>query len=257
MLDCASSPCAHGTCTDGGASYTCSCENGWTGANCDRGYLDRIESVWTGDGGCDVNSNAQNSDVGSKLRRPLPLARRPCALDPTHWAFEQQVYLTRLDTWAFYKVLVVGQMTGANVKTTCEAVGMRYPCRNSGTVGCTRDWTSDCITYDGTVTKCGTLEVLSSELCGINISEGNCQPLDDTFVYAPDFALGVDYDTHSNSLSGIWYGNKYALCADMLDCASSPCVHGTCADGVASYTCSCENGWTGTNCDKDTGSCAD
>ncbi|KAI8482904.1 hypothetical protein Bbelb_393220 [Branchiostoma belcheri] len=38
-------------------------------------------------GGCDVNSNAQNSDVGSKLRRPLPLARRPCALDPTHRAF--------------------------------------------------------------------------------------------------------------------------------------------------------------------------
>ncbi|KAI8513316.1 hypothetical protein Bbelb_099550 [Branchiostoma belcheri] len=53
----------------------------------------KIESVWTG-GGCDVNSNAQNSDVCSKLRRPLPLARRPCALDPTHRAFGKNWIIT-------------------------------------------------------------------------------------------------------------------------------------------------------------------
>ncbi|XP_066275063.1 lactadherin-like [Branchiostoma lanceolatum] len=37
---------------------------------------------------------------------------------------------------------------------------------------------------------------------------------------------------------------------DVDDCASYPCVHGTCADGYLSYTCSCENGWEGTNCDQ-------
>ncbi|XP_078581446.1 uncharacterized protein LOC144864905 isoform X2 [Branchiostoma floridae x Branchiostoma japonicum] len=40
------------------------------------------------------------------------------------------------------------------------------------------------------------------------------------------------------------------------DCASSPCAHGNCTDGVASYTCSCENGWEGTNCDQDIDECA-
>eukprot|EP00058_Branchiostoma_floridae_P007293 XP_002592781.1 hypothetical protein BRAFLDRAFT_65361 [Branchiostoma floridae] len=35
------------------------------------------------------------------------------------------------------------------------------------------------------------------------------------------------------------------------DCASSPCVHGICTDGVGSYTCSCETGWTGQDCDQD------
>jgi hypothetical protein len=39
-------------------------------------------------------------------------------------------------------------------------------------------------------------------------------------------------------------------CATNLDdCASNPCQNGgTCADGIASYTCACPAGWTGTNC---------
>ncbi|XP_035659357.1 neurogenic locus Notch protein-like [Branchiostoma floridae] len=40
------------------------------------------------------------------------------------------------------------------------------------------------------------------------------------------------------------------------DCASSPCAHGACIDGVASYTCNCENGWTGDICDEDIDQCA-
>eukprot|EP00058_Branchiostoma_floridae_P007286 XP_002592774.1 hypothetical protein BRAFLDRAFT_65355 [Branchiostoma floridae] len=39
------------------------------------------------------------------------------------------------------------------------------------------------------------------------------------------------------------------------DCASSPCAHGICTDGHMSYTCSCENGWTGTNCDHNIDEC--
>ncbi|XP_066275061.1 fibropellin-3-like [Branchiostoma lanceolatum] len=40
------------------------------------------------------------------------------------------------------------------------------------------------------------------------------------------------------------------------DCAPSPCAHGTCTDDIASYTCRCENGWEGTNCDQDIDECA-
>lgn len=35
---------------------------------------------------------------------------------------------------------------------------------------------------------------------------------------------------------------------DIDECASSPCVHGTCADHINGYTCSCEPGYTGGNC---------
>ncbi|KAI8493289.1 hypothetical protein Bbelb_292930 [Branchiostoma belcheri] len=241
MFDCLSSPCAHGTCTDGVASYTCSCENGWTGYNCDQ---------------------------------------------------DQQVYLTTFDHWIFYKVLATEPMTSTNLKATCEAAGMRYPCFYSGAAGCTYYWTSDCITYDSAGIDCHTHSVLSSKLCG-HTDPKYCQSLDDTFVcWVREYALGVDYDTHSSQLIGSNYVyNMYALCAvassceaspcvhgnctddvrgllnytctcdsgwegahcDYVidDCASSPCVHGTCNDGVASYTCSCENGWGGQNCDKE------
>jgi hypothetical protein len=33
------------------------------------------------------------------------------------------------------------------------------------------------------------------------------------------------------------------------DCASEPCVHGACIDGVADYTCDCDDRWEGNNCD--------
>ncbi|XP_078693601.1 uncharacterized protein LOC144923157 isoform X2 [Branchiostoma floridae x Branchiostoma belcheri] len=170
-------------------------------------------------------------------------------------AQDQQVYLTSYDTWAFYKVLVAGRMTGTNVKFSCTAAGMRYPCWYSGAAGCTSYfWTSDCITYEGTVARCEAHRVLSTKLCG-HWDARQCQPLDDTFVHYPnwsdDSAWGVDYDTHTWNLQGANYNNMYALCAEMLDCASSPCAHGTCTDGVGGYTCTCESGWAGNNCDQD------
>ncbi|KAI8493268.1 hypothetical protein Bbelb_292720 [Branchiostoma belcheri] len=205
MLDCASSPCVRGTCTDGVPRYTCSCENGWGGTNCDKA---------------------------------------------------QQVYLTKDYNWPFYKVLVTGSMTNENVKATCTAAGMGYPCYSSGTAGCTSYWTSGCMTYGRVSHSCYTMDVLALKLCG-NADARFCQPLDDIFVYTHgnwgvDSALGMDYETHNlyEYLDGTLHNNKYALCVEMLDCASSPCVHGTCTDGVASYTCSCENGWGGTDCDQ-------
>ncbi|CAH1256478.1 NOTCH2 [Branchiostoma lanceolatum] len=174
----------------------------------------------------------------------------------------QRVYLTTVDGWGFYKVHTAGQMTNANVKAACEAAGMRYPCYRSGRDGCTPYWTSDCITYDDAGVSCITLQVLSANLCGNTNGWGSyCQPLDDTFVYIPswvsdDSAFGVDYESHTYNLHGANYNNMYALCADIDECASSPCVHGTCTDGLAGYTCSCENGWTGIDCDQDIDDCA-
>lgn len=40
---------------------------------------------------------------------------------------------------------------------------------------------------------------------------------------------------------------------DIDDCASSPCINGSCIDtGVLSYECTCQAGFTGRNCDMGT-----
>ena len=40
--ECVSSPCANGQCQDEINQYTCMCDPGWTGENCDMGEWDAI-----------------------------------------------------------------------------------------------------------------------------------------------------------------------------------------------------------------------
>ena len=40
------------------------------------------------------------------------------------------------------------------------------------------------------------------------------------------------------------------ICLDINDCIGVTCsFHGTCVDGVNSHTCSCDAGYTGSNCE--------
>ncbi|CAH1245795.1 NOTCH2 [Branchiostoma lanceolatum] len=43
----------------------------------------------------------------------------------------EQVFLATHDNWHFYKIRATGPMTNANVRATCEAAGMGYPCHQS------------------------------------------------------------------------------------------------------------------------------
>ena len=36
---------------------------------------------------------------------------------------------------------------------------------------------------------------------------------------------------------------------EINECGSSPCVYGTCTDNVNSYSCTCDDGYTGINCE--------
>ena len=42
---------------------------------------------------------------------------------------------------------------------------------------------------------------------------------------------------------------------DINDCKPEPCIHGSCIDGINSYICSCNIGYSGTNCDEGRKTC--
>lgn len=49
-----------------------------------------------------------------------------------------------------------------------------------------------------------------------------------------------------------------AECQIQIDeCESSPCIHGVCHDAINSYNCTCDSGWTSSNCDVDIDECID
>ena len=106
------------------------------------------------------------------------------------------------------------------------------PCENGAT----------CINNNGSFT-CICSAGYTGSLCSTDIDEclespcinGNCPNTEGSFECK--CADGYDHDGQ--------------LCdKDIDDCASSPCMNGgSCKDsGVASYNCTCANGWTGKTC---------
>ncbi|XP_019639758.1 PREDICTED: fibropellin-1-like [Branchiostoma belcheri] len=149
----------------------------------------------------------------------------------------------------YFKVPATGQMSSANVKVTCERAGYVTPC--PGDENC-RHSTDDCVQTG--LTDCfQPMQDVSQVLCGDH--PRRCPALDGVYSFmATDWRSGSACGVEGSSwyTEGNDYYDRFAFCARGTDndCASSPCAHGTCTDGVASYTCSCENGWTGNNCDQ-------
>lgn len=51
-------------------------------------------------------------------------------------------------------------------------------------------------------------------------------------------------------------GYEGTLCeSNTNNCQPDPCHHGTCVDGIASYTCNCEAGYTGYRCENQLNEC--
>eukprot|EP00061_Rhincodon_typus_P013381 g39721.t1 len=51
-------------------------------------------------------------------------------------------------------------------------------------------------------------------------------------------------------------GFEGKLCERNIDdCNPDPCHHGTCTDGIASFTCQCELGYTGYRCENQINEC--
>ena len=57
-------------------------------------------------------------------------------------------------------------------------------------------------------------------------------------------------DFINNVLYFYYYPSDHNYCIlDINECGSNPCVYGTCTDAVSSYTCVCDEGYTGVYCE--------
>ncbi|XP_078485755.1 uncharacterized protein LOC101242992 isoform X2 [Ciona intestinalis] len=94
----------------------------------------------------------------------------------------------------------------------------------------------------------------------------NCATHEPSYSKNSSRIVVYGFDAHGTctNVLGTWggtedgYDKKNWICVrDIDDCASMPCANGgTCTDGVASFTCACVNGYTGTNCETDIDDCA-
>ncbi|XP_048248760.1 uncharacterized protein LOC124126022 isoform X2 [Haliotis rufescens] len=103
--------------------------------------------------------------------------------------------------------------------------------------------TADCICEDpfeqSSNGECTRINFCSSSPCTTNNTE-RCENLSDGYRCV------------------CMSGYEGSLCQHNIDdCASSPCVHGTCTDKLTTFSCQCDAGWTGTTCESDVVDCTD
>lgn len=141
--------------------------------------------------------------------------------------------------------------------STCATSDMGYDYRRCNAF-CYHGGTSNsyvCACVVGYYGDCCGLEVT----CGDpgSISNGNIDGNQFTYGDTIKYNCNTDYMlidgslTRTCQLNGLWNGTKPS-CAFFNSCSSIPCQNnGNCTNVPDSYTCQCENGWSGTNCEID------
>ncbi|KAM3956609.1 LOW QUALITY PROTEIN: cell polarity complex component crumbs [Aphomia sociella] len=228
--ECEANPCAAGaTCIDGIASYSCVCPDGLTGAKCEVD-IDDCESAPCQHGGrcvdalhgyrCECGGTGfSGADCDTNIDECAP---GPCA----HAA-------TCIDDLNDYRCACHPGYTGKNCEVDmneCES----SPC-NFGGVCLERSNASLYRAADAPPLPVGP------------------QP----HMLLPDLFYGpFTYENASGFECVCVSGTVGARCELNVDeCASSPCGHGKCVDGVGGYVCDCAAGYEGERCDIEIDEC--
>eukprot|EP00058_Branchiostoma_floridae_P016209 XP_002601697.1 hypothetical protein BRAFLDRAFT_94577 [Branchiostoma floridae] len=247
--ECESSPCAHGTCTDVFNGYTCVCEAGWDGTECNIN-IDECASNPCQHGTCNDLVNAYscscepgwtndtcNQDINECATNPCQHGR--CVDKVNNFTCECDRGWTGdtcsrdIDECEF----------GPCINGNCTNLDGGYSCV------CEEGWTNN-RTCNESVDDCGPS----------SCNHGTCRDLHnnytcicdpgwtDLITYYEDVDCQCNTSVPVNSTDG---ENVPVNSTDEIDeCSSNPCQHGACTDYVARYVCSCEDDWEGENCDQ-------
>ncbi|KAJ9445237.1 Fibropellin-1 [Diplonema papillatum] len=186
--NCATQPCVHGTCTRSALSYTCTCDEGYIGANCD------VPRAFAADG-CVLHTVYNYWDVSTVMQFALALIRaqdfpgdndQDMVLDSPRLSELAAVRCCRPNARGnnYINGECYASVNFTHAESLCESVSSRL---------------------------CAWQELRSGIAC----------------------SQGCYFDT-----AAVWVDN----------CATRPCVYGTCKSTAESYTCTCDEGYVGENC---------
>ncbi|XP_078667188.1 uncharacterized protein LOC144909010 isoform X3 [Branchiostoma floridae x Branchiostoma belcheri] len=274
--DCLSSPCAHGTCTDGRMSYTCSCENGWTGNNCDQDIDECATNPCLSGGTCVDHVNGYScvcpeGFVGDKCETvPYPGGCLLFSDDAVSYPEASQVCQTRGGHLVDVKEAELQRLIADSILTGSDVspwIGLKL--------------SPGVMTYTDGSSVSDQLQWFASEPA---ISCDLCTYLDGTSGYLAKTASCAERHQYvcqsepkpceqdicfNNGVCSTCFNDSYSVCdcpdgyegdlcnINIDECSSNPCQNGgTCLHGVNSYSCHCDVGYGGENCQNDLDLCA-
>jgi hypothetical protein len=264
---CDPNPCVHGACSNQQNGYSCACDVGWSGANCDVNIDDCVGAPCQNGGTCTDQAN------GYACACPAGYTGANCEIDIDECASQPCVNGDCSDLVNGYSCACNPGFSGTNCETNIDdCVGA--PCQNGGTcTDQTNGYTCACPAgYTGgnceiDIDECASQPCVNgmcvdevngfSCVCHPGFSGTLCETNTDECAGQPCQNGGTCTDgifSYSCACPAGYTGDNCEI--DIDECASQPCVNGDCTDLVNGYTCGCAPGWTGTNCEIDIDECA-
>ncbi|XP_030844550.1 uncharacterized protein LOC579853 isoform X8 [Strongylocentrotus purpuratus] len=236
IIDCSHDPCKNGgTCSDGVNTFTCACDPGYTGPTCGTTILNGpgplgLERYIIPDSSLTASSE-YNADHGANRGR-LNLARdgnlkgswSARANDANQWI--------QVDLADIYRITSVA--TQGRPEASQWVTSYKLACSTDGTTFHTVQDISTNPAYDKVFT--GNVDR--------NTIVTNILPVPQICRYVR--LMPVKWFRHISLRMEI-YGEGPVI--DINDCSPDPCKNGgTCNDGVYTFTCVCDPGYTGPTC---------
>ncbi|WAR08623.1 SVEP1-like protein [Mya arenaria] len=223
--DCNPQPCENGgICTDGLATFTCACADGYAGTTCATNINECASNPCSNGGSCTDLVNSFTCTCASGYTGTM------CDTNIDECAFHAcKNGATCVDVVAAYTCQCVDGFTGQFCSSNINECSPN-PCQNGG--ACT----------DGVNTfTCTCIAGYTGNTCGTDINDCSPNPCEN----------GACTDLVNDFSCTCTAGYTGKTCnTDIDDCVSHLCQNGaTCVDQVAAYVCQCDAGYTGTYCE--------
>eukprot|EP01065_Artemidia_motanka_P041243 TRINITY_DN5312_c0_g1_i1.p1 TRINITY_DN5312_c0_g1~~TRINITY_DN5312_c0_g1_i1.p1 ORF type:complete len:3109 (+),score=985.10 TRINITY_DN5312_c0_g1_i1:86-9412(+) len=262
-LKARANPCgAHGTCVQGApGTFSCTCNNGWEGAFCQRD-VDGCAGVQCQNGGHCADVKAADLGASDPATKYVCKCQRDFHGDHCETQYDDCLNACNepgTDTTAAigkngcvdrvrdFDCVCKSGWRGKRCDSNINACAPSNPCLNGGVC-------SDLQQGLGFTCDCGDPTKWAGEVCSINVdncagvscsNHGTCYDLTDP----------ADIGKRRCECLPGWEGVDCETNTD--DCKPDSCNgHGTCNDLVNGYSCTCQAGYDGASCEVDVDGCA-